>query len=107
MPDYWGRCVIERQSGRVHLGDFDYLMEAPDDRAGALNFGFNVEPPTPQRRFNRTLDLERIQRAADVIIKDVPDAIGSAAAQVEAFLLLGTSMGGARPKAMVEDNDSL
>ena len=39
MPDYWGRLLIERRSGRARLDEFDYLMEGPDDRAGALGFG--------------------------------------------------------------------
>ena len=107
MPDYWGRRVIERNSGHAQLEEFDYLMDAPDDRAGALGFGLNVEPPAPMRRFNRTLDLERLQRAADGIIRDNSDLAGSAAAQVEEFLLLGTSMGGARPKAVVAHDSSL
>ena len=107
MPDYWGRRVIERHSGRAQLENFDYLMEAPDDRAGALGFGLNVTPPAPLRRFNRTLDLERIQAAADAIVRDDPDRGGSAASRVEDLLLLGTSMGGARPKAVVEDQGCL
>jgi len=107
MPDYWGRCVIEHHSGRVRLEDFDYLIEAPDDRAGALGFGSDIEPLVPQCRFNRTLGLERIQSAADALIKDISGPIGSVAAQVEALLLLGTSMGGARPKAVMEGNGDL
>ena len=35
MPDYWGRRVIERHCGQTGLGEFDYLMQGPDDRAGA------------------------------------------------------------------------
>jgi len=106
MPDYWGRRVIERNAGFTELGEFDYLLQGPDDRAGALGFGLNVEPPTPQRRFNRTVDLERLQKAADAIVADDPERAGSAGQQAEELLLLGTSMGGARPKAVVrEDND--
>jgi len=107
MPDYWGRCVVEHHSGRARLEDFDYLIEAPDDHAGVLGFGSDIEPLVPQCRFNRTLDLERIQSAADALIKDIPGPIGSVAAQVEALSLLGTSMGGARPKSVVEDNGGL
>jgi serine/threonine-protein kinase HipA len=61
LPDFWGRQVIERKAGWSELTDFDLLLLGPDDRAGALGFGRNVEPPAPQRRFNRTLDLEWIQ----------------------------------------------
>jgi serine/threonine-protein kinase HipA len=107
MPDYWGRRVIERNSGHTHLEEFDYLMNGPDDRAGALGFGLNVNPPPPQRRFNRTLDLERLQTEADAIISDAPRPDGSTARQVEELLLAGTSLGGARPKTVVADREGL
>lgn len=107
MPDYWGRRVIEKHSGRTILDEFDYLMEGPDDRAGALGFGLNVEPPAPRRAFNRTLDLDRLQAAADAIIEDDPDLAGSAAAQAQELIDPGTSMGGSRPKTVVQDNEDL
>ena len=107
MPDFWGRRVIERNAGFAELTEFDYLMRGPDDRAGALGFGLNVEPPVPRRRFNRTLDLGRLQKAADSLVADDPDLAGSAGRQAEELLLLGTSMGGARPKAVVRDDDDL
>jgi serine/threonine-protein kinase HipA len=105
-PDYWGRRVIEKHAGKPQLGELDYLLESPDDRAGALGFGLNKIPPPPLRKFNRTLDLEKLQDLADALIRDglpdVPDA-----PQVQDLLLLGTSMGGARPKAVVQDADGL
>jgi serine/threonine-protein kinase HipA len=107
MPDFWGQRLIERNAGLAQLDDFDYLMQGPDDRAGALGFGLNVEPHAPLRRFSRTLDLERLQAAADAIVADRPGPVGSAGAQVEELLLLGTSMGGARPKAVVRDDHEL
>jgi serine/threonine-protein kinase HipA len=77
------------------------------DRAGALGFGLNQQPPAPKRDFNKTLNLERLQKIADAIVaaEDLPD--GAEAAQVEELMLIGTSMGGARPKAVVEDADGL
>jgi len=107
MPDFWGRHIIDRKAGPAQLEEFDYLMRGPDDRAGALGFGLNVQPPAPQRKFNRTLDLERLQVAADAVINDRLDIAGSAAGQVEALMLLGTSMGGARPKAVIEHAQDL
>ena len=107
MPDYWGRRIIEKNAGHAQLEEFDYLKRGPDDRAGALGFGLNVQPPAPQRTFNRTLDLERLQVAADAVINNQADIAGSAASQVEALMLLGTSMGGARPKAVVEHDQDL
>ena len=107
MPDFWGRRVIERNADFTELAEFDYLMQGPDDRAGALGFGLNVEPPAPRRRFNRTLDLARLQRAADALIADEPELAGSVVNQVEELMLLGTSLGGARPKAVVQDDHDL
>jgi serine/threonine-protein kinase HipA len=106
-PDYWGRRVIERHLGKAPAGELDYLLHSPDDRAGALGFGLNVTPPAPRRRFNRTLDLARLQRIADAVVGDEDIPVGSDAGQVENLLLIGTSMGGARPKAVVEDKDGL
>lgn len=107
MPDAWGRRVIERRLGG-EVSEFDYLLRAPDDRAGALGFGHNTEPYFPANRFNRTLDLERLQQAADAIVNDEPEAAGSAADPAEDLLLLGgTSIGGARPKVVVEDDNAL
>jgi serine/threonine-protein kinase HipA len=107
MPDFWGRRVIEKHAGLTQLEEFDYLMKGPDDRAGALGFGLNVEPPAPRNSFNRTLDLEMLQRAADAVIADEPDSAGHEAAQAQELLLLGTSMGGARPKTVVQDGHDL
>lgn len=108
MPDYWGRRVIEKYSGLARLDEFDYLMRGPDDRAGALGFGLNVEPPAPQRTFNSTLDLDRLQESADAILgDDLPQDDNGAIAQAGDLINPGTSMGGARPKAVVQDDNSL
>jgi serine/threonine-protein kinase HipA len=82
-------------------------MYGPDDRAGALGFGLNVQPPPPKHRFNRTMDLERLQAAADAIICDEPITGDSPIRQAEELILIGTSMGGARPKAVVEYEQNL
>jgi serine/threonine-protein kinase HipA len=102
-PDYWGRTVIERHAGKTGLSELDYLLHSPDDRAGALGFGLNQVPPAPLRKFNRTLDLEHLQAIADAIVADEELPHPEDASQVQELLLVGTSMGGARPKAVVED----
>ena len=105
-PDYWGRRIIEKYARKTQLGELDYLLESPDDRAGALSFGLNKVPPAPQRKFNKTIDLEKLQKLADALVNDdLPN--DPEAAQVQDLMLLGTSMGGARPKAVVQDGDGL
>lgn len=106
-PDYWGRRVIERHAGKAQLNELEYLLYAPDDRAGALGFGLGQTPPAPRRKFNQTLDLAKLQSVADAIVKDDWAPAGAATDQIEDLMLVGTSMGGARPKAVVEDQSGL
>lgn len=113
-PDFWGRRVIQRHLGKARPSEMDYLLYSPDDRAGALGFGLEQIPPAPKRTFNRTLDLATVQAIADAIVadEDQPAAGGGSDAladhdQVEKLMVIGTSMGGARPKAVVEDDDGL
>lgn len=106
-PDYWGRRVIERHTGRAQLSEIEYLLYSPDDRAGALGFGLNQTPPAPRREFNQTLALAQLQAIADAIVNEEELPAEAAGGQVENLLLVGTSMGGARPKAVVEDDEGL
>ena len=106
-PDSWGRRVIERHFGSPGPGEMDFLLQSPDDRAGALSFGLNQEPPAPKRKFNRTIDLAKLQEFADAIIADEELLQDPDAQQAQELMLEGTSMGGARPKAVVEDDGAL
>ncbi len=106
-PDYWGRWVIEKRCGLAELGEIDYLLHSPDDRAGALGFGRNAEPPAPRRKFNQTLELGRLQKLADAIIADEEMPDEPEAEQAQDLMFGGTSMGGARPKAVVEEGNIL
>ncbi|WP_457336827.1 type II toxin-antitoxin system HipA family toxin [Rhizobacter sp. P5_C2] len=106
-PDHWGRRVIQRHLGQPQPGELAYLLHAPDDRAGALGFGLNQAPPAPKRSFNQTLDLARLQATADAVVADDARPADAVTEQVSNLLLVGTSMGGARPKAVVEDASGL
>jgi serine/threonine-protein kinase HipA len=106
-PDHWGRRVIQRHLGKAQPGELEYLLHSPDDRAGALGFGLNQTPPAPKRAFNQTLELSKLQAIADAIAADEELPAGAVHEQVENLLLIGTSMGGARPKAVVEDEAGL
>src|SRR5436190_6855650 len=105
-PDYWGRLIIQRHWRKSELGEMDYLLLSPQDRPGALEFGLNETPPAPVRDFNKTLQLEELQSIAHRLIEDKP-LRSAEAEQVQRLLLRGTTMGGARPKAVVEDDAGL
>lgn len=103
-PDAWGRRVIEhklqRSVGELH--EIDYLPHGPQDGAGNLSFGLKVEPPAPKRKYNRTHQLADLIAASQAIDEDRP-----VAAQLLERIDPGTSMGGARPKATIEDAQCL
>lgn len=103
-PDAWGRRVIEHKLERsgADLHEIDYLLHGPQDGAGYLSFGLKAEPPAARRQYNRTHQLAELIAATQAIEEG---------RQVAAHLLEqldpGTSMGGARPKATIEDAHSL
>src|ERR1019366_8013533 len=103
-PDAWGRRVIEHKLERSpgDLEEIDYLLNGPQDGAGNLSFGLKVNPPAPKRPYNRTHQLAAIMAAAEAIEEGrrVPQNILE---QIDP----GTSMGGARPKATLEDDRRL
>ncbi|OGI67578.1 MAG: hypothetical protein A2W18_07905 [Candidatus Muproteobacteria bacterium RBG_16_60_9] len=103
-PDAWGRRVIEHKLERSpgDLEEIDYLLNGPQDGAGYLSFGLKLEPPAPKRRYNRTHQLAELIEVAEAIEegKRVPVHLLE---QLEP----GTSMGGARPKATIEDDHRL
>jgi serine/threonine-protein kinase HipA len=103
-PDAWGRRVIEHklERGPGDLEEIDYLLNGPQDGAGYLSFGLKLEPPAPKRGYNRTHQLADLVAAAEAIEegKRVP-------AHILEQLEPGTSMGGARPKATIEDGNRL
>lgn len=103
-PDAWGRRVIEHRLERsaADLQEVDYLLHGPQDGAGYLSFGLKVEPPAPKRQYNRTHQLAELISSTQAIEAGQP-----VAAHLLEQLDPGTSMGGARPKATVEDAQSL
>lgn len=104
-PDAWGRRVIERFVGRGELDEVEYLLYSPEDRAGALSFGRSAVPPQPRHEFNRIVHLRELRNAARLLEED--DVDRELPAHLHELVDPGTSMGGARPKNVVEDDDGL
>jgi serine/threonine-protein kinase HipA len=84
------------------LQEIDYLLHGPQDGAGYLSFGLKTEPPAPKRPYNRTYQLAELIAATQAIEAGRP-----VAAHLLEQLDPGTSMGGARPKATIENAHSL
>lgn len=103
-PDAWGRRVIEHKLARgpADLHELDYLLHGPQDGAGYLSFGLRAEPPPPQRPYNLTHQLADLVAAAQAI-----DEGRATPTQLLEQMDPGTSLGGARPKATIEDGDCL
>ncbi len=100
MPDSWGRRLINHRLGEltVEFGDFTYLLESGSDRIGALDFQTSADSHVPREVINATLD--ELATASELIETGQP-----LTAALHAALLRGTSIGGARPKALIDDGD--
>jgi serine/threonine-protein kinase HipA len=103
-PDAWGRRVIQAKLERpeADIQEMEYLLSGPDDGAGNLRFGLTVQPPVSRRPFNRTHQLAALIDAAQKLEED-----GRLPQEVLEQLEPGTSMGGARPKVTVEDDNKI
>lgn len=106
-PDAWGRRIIEKHTGRTDLTEVDYLLHSPEDRAGALSFGRDKVPPAPIRKFNQVIQLEALLAGAEQFMEDEAAGKPGVPEQMLELLQPGTSMGGARPKNVVEDGEGL
>lgn len=98
-PDFWGRRVIERRRGTADVSEFEYLVRPASGRIGALSFGSTPEPTAPTGAALPGIhDLKELREAAARIEEDLP-----VDEDLEDLLAPGSSVGGARPKTVVQD----
>lgn len=103
-PDAWGRrVVLNKKLGRKGrdpdtnlLSELSYLLESGSDRIGALDFQRSPSNYVPRSATNASLE-ELLQSAARVE-QGVP-----LTPELDQALFYGSSIGGARPKALIED----
>jgi serine/threonine-protein kinase HipA len=97
-PDSWGRSVINTKLGAVgaELDPLVYLLESGSDRVGAIDFQASATEYVPRAPVHAPLD--QLMTAADKI--DAGEQIDD---DLVAALVNGTPLGGARPKALIED----
>ena len=96
-PDAWGRRVLMYRSGGQNLTELDYLLRAGSDRIGALDV--RLEPTDYHvSQADQQATLEDLLLASERLEtgQAIPQSLGNA-------LLHGSSVGGARPKALLND----
>ena len=103
-PDAWGRrVIINKKLGRTGkdtdtdaLGELSYLLESGSDRIGALDFQRSPSEYVP--RLANNVPLEELLQSAERVEQGVP-----LTPELDQALFHGSSIGGARPKALIED----
>ena len=106
-PDAWGRRVIlNRKFGvkgneldDLELSELTFLLESGSDRIGALDFQLSPSEYVPRSANNPT--LEELIESAERVEQGIP-----LSAELDQALHHGSSIGGARPKALIEDGDT-
>ena len=105
-PDAWGRrVIINKKFGKrgedinaPQLDELTYLLESGSDRIGALDFQLSPTEYVPRSQANAT--LEELIHSAERVEKGVP-----LTPELDQALHHGSSIGGARPKALIEDSN--
>jgi serine/threonine-protein kinase HipA len=104
-PDAWGqRVILNRLTGRAdadpaELGPLTYLIESGSDRIGALDFQTSPTEYVPRAMKHATLD--ELAESAERVEREIP-----LSPELDQALLHGSSVGGARPKALLNDGEA-
>jgi serine/threonine-protein kinase HipA len=105
-PDAWGQRVILRRmvaggmgpEDPAQLGRLTYLLRSGSDRIGALDF--QLSPEEYAGREGASAPLQELAQAAARVEEGVPFSPA-----LDEALLHGSSIGGARPKALLRDGE--
>jgi len=104
-PDAWGRrVIINRKMGlkgtaadAVELDELTFLLESGSDRIGALDFQASATEYKPRQSKNAS--IEELMHSAERVEAGVP-----LSPELDQAIFHGSSIGGARPKALIEDD---
>ena len=105
-PDAWGRRVIINKllglkgvnTDTNELDELTYLLESGSDRIGALDFQRSPTEYVP--RSTKSPSIEELSESADRVEKGV-----LLTPELDQALFHGSSIGGARPKALIQDQN--
>ena len=106
-PDAWGRRVlINKKLGlkgvdadSANLDELTYLLESGSDRIGALDFQLSAVDYVPRTSAN--VKLDELLQSAERVEEGIP-----LTTELDQALHRGSSIGGARPKALIEDDST-
>ena len=104
-PDAWGRRVIINKMLGVKgsstdtavLNELTYLLESGSDRIGALDFQRSPTEYVP--RIATNVNIKELIESAERVEKGV-----ALTPELDQALFHGSSVGGARPKALIQDH---
>ena len=110
-PDAWGRrVIINKKLGRKGkdtdtdaLDELSYLLESGSDRIGALDFQRSPSeyvPRSANASLGENVPLEELLESASRVEQGIP-----LTPELDQALFHGSSIGGARPKALIERNE--
>jgi serine/threonine-protein kinase HipA len=102
-PDAWGRRVIinrtlglkGRDANIPELDELTFLLESGSDRIGALDFQQSAANYVARQQANAA--LEELMQSAERVEKGIP-----LSPDLDLALQHGSSIGGARPKALID-----
>lgn len=105
-PDAWGRRVIMNKmfgskpglAADASLNELTYLLESGSDRIGALDFQKSPSEYIPRQVNN--VSLEELINSAERVERGIPLSL-----ELDQALFHGSSIGGARPKALIEQDN--
>lgn len=101
-PDAWGRRLVNLASPTAILSPVDWLFATDDDRVGCLAFSPTPAPSSSRAAHLGVMLLADIAEAFEKIERGEP-----ANPLSEQIYRAGRSLGGARPKAVVEVDSQL
>ena len=103
-PDFWGRLVFGYGKQGEVFHEMDYLLDENACRVGNLDFRASPSSLEPAVKLPQAISLKDLMDAAEAIEKEIPDRV-----QQEVLMLLqqGSSIGGARPKTTIVDDEGM
>ena len=102
-PDRWGERIIRHIDHPARLSILEMLLFAGDDRFGALGVSVSAEHYIPRKLgpYPQLSQLAVLTQAIDDMQQQAPIA-----PEMQRLLQPGVTLGGARPKALLQTDDS-